>query len=57
MTTNLDIHRETEDIRRKMLDSDVVPMLLVKLEDEYYRIRLAALDVVRGLAKAGESRE
>lgn len=58
MTTDPYIHRETEDIRRKMFDPDVVSVLLARLEnDEYPSVRLATIETVRELAKIGKFRE
>lgn len=54
MTTDPNIHREIEDTHHKLLDSDVVSVFLARLEDEYYPVRLAALDAIGELAKAGE---
>ena len=47
------VHRETEEARRNMLDSDLVAALLVKLEDQDKDISGLTINAITELAKHG----
>ena len=48
-----DVHKETEDSRRKMIDLDIVATTLVKLRDQNLDICRFNINIFTELAKYG----
>lgn len=53
LSTDPNGHRGLDDLRRKILDSDVVAALLARLEDEDQGVHWSALNVIPKLAQHG----
>jgi len=52
--TDPEINRETEDLRRKMVDSNIVTPLLGGLRDRDVDVRRSTVSVISRLAQYGE---
>ena len=52
--TDPGIHEETEDLRSKMIDSDVVTTLSVGLSDQSWHVRQSTVVAIGELAKHGK---